>query len=953
MKLILFFIFLLNFSFCINKIEKTPPGAVKGIIDLTETQNGSELWDLEKDGIITLNGEWEFYWSNLIKGKCDSCAPQKYIQVPSQWQEFGFPIEGYAAYRLTIKLPKKYSNSKLEDFLDDRSLAIQMTDAATSYEMYINGKLISNNGIVGINKESSKPLLKHKVLDLSSIQILDSLEIIINVSNFYESKGGLWDTIKLGTSKQIKEASNYRYYLDFFVFSSLLIMGLYNIILFLSRKKDFSPLFFGIFSIITAIRIISTTNRVILDVFPGFSFLFLIKIEYLTFYLGAYFSVLFIYSFYKNEFSKKWLYGFSSVYLFTSSLVIILPLKYYTRSLTLVQITVLVEVFYVLYILFLAAKNKRDGAVIFLSGCSIFALTTINDILKGMSILFTPYLSSYGLLIFLFFLTIIISRRFALGIELAEKLSRDLILLNENLENKIHERTKDLEESKKEVETLNHFTQLINSLSSLEDIYVEITKYLYHQYKIQGSWLLLPDNKNEHLYTYKSYSFDRIPDRIYNYMLNKKIPLNEQGGLTAISFRRKKPYYSRKVTRHFTEIDREIMESLNIKNLLHIPLLLKNKSIGLFAFTNFNKDLILSKKEIKSISNLCYQVAGVIETTYLLEQVEKSKQKALELNSLIKSLNENMDIKIIMKKVLNFIKVKYGIQSFALYSLNKSFDQLELLDASFPDFLSLTDRKYILNLKIPLSKGKSAHALALKSKRPVFLQKIRTKGLTEEEIYLKDKLRIISFFMIPLMLNNETIGIIDFSNSSETINLTKEDITWFSILGEQISGIINGSNLFHQLQEEKEKVDIANKEIEKLNEFTKLVNSTLDISIIFKEIFSYLKETFDINSIWILLVDKDKSELYTEKAMTYSEDSDSIDVKYFLNFRKKIEPNLGTLYQTYKNKVPLLIPDYREVFNGEKNKVVNRFNGKVYYGSRTDLKISLKINSKAINQFPL
>jgi nitrate/nitrite-specific signal transduction histidine kinase len=84
----------------------------------------------------------------------------------------------------------------------------------------------------------------------------------------------------------------------------------------------------------------------------------------------------------------------------------------------------------------------------------------------------------------------VLSHRFAHGFELAEYLSEELkqksdrleetaielTELTSNLEKKVEERTKNLEETKSEVEALNHFTHIINSLSNLKEIFVEISK---------------------------------------------------------------------------------------------------------------------------------------------------------------------------------------------------------------------------------------------------------------------------------------------------------------------------------------------------------------------------------------------------------------------------------------------------------------------------------------------
>jgi len=43
-----------------NQNLKLPPKAKKGVLDLSS-------WNFEKDGIVPLKGDWEFYWKQLLK----------------------------------------------------------------------------------------------------------------------------------------------------------------------------------------------------------------------------------------------------------------------------------------------------------------------------------------------------------------------------------------------------------------------------------------------------------------------------------------------------------------------------------------------------------------------------------------------------------------------------------------------------------------------------------------------------------------------------------------------------------------------------------------------------------------------------------------------------------------------------------------------------------------------
>jgi len=57
---IVFFTLILYLSGCSTLFSPDQPKAEKGILDLTQ-------WQFEEDGVIKLNGQWEFYWNQLLE----------------------------------------------------------------------------------------------------------------------------------------------------------------------------------------------------------------------------------------------------------------------------------------------------------------------------------------------------------------------------------------------------------------------------------------------------------------------------------------------------------------------------------------------------------------------------------------------------------------------------------------------------------------------------------------------------------------------------------------------------------------------------------------------------------------------------------------------------------------------------------------------------------------------
>lgn len=726
--------------------------------------------------------------------------------------------------------------------------------------------------------------------------------------------------------------------------------------------------------------------------------------------------------------------------------------------------------------------------------------------------------------------------------------------MNKNLETKVVERTKELEERKKDIEELNLFTYLINSLASLDEIFVEISKYVYEKYKITACWLFLPDSKKEFLYAYKIYSYHKLPEKIYQFASQLIIPLKEmEGGMFYKVFQRKKPFYLKRIPKFEYAIDKEIVEKLSIQGSLYVPLVRKKECIGIFGFSNLENEMELEKQEIIKITNLCMQISGSIDAKHLLEQidrtrneiqslnlllkqlnetndikiivellcayidknygfpycvlakydvrenalvnlagvypshlsgqikkkirdmkilinlkneksihtrcilsqepqlildvsrevttelgkqiheiikhkswlclpiiyqnkisgilevislepnsiskedieklkplaehlagiinnavlyqqVEQEKENALilkieadakreeaellkeqseNLNKLIKSLNEELDLKIIMQKVHRFVKDYFAIEQYAMYKVNSAKTDIHLQEVSFPDHVSQEDRELIKSYVFDINDSRNSHSAIINKKKPLFVAKIRLKSLDKREAYIVEKCNYTSYLMIPLILDNEPIGILDFSKSSGRLSLRKDEITRLSILGEQLAGIIHGSNLFQQVQEEKEKAEQVRQEIERLNEFTKLINSISDISHIFLEVYSYLKRVFGFSHIWIPLINKQTREIYSKENMTISENMSTENMNYFKNFKMKLQPSLGTLYRTYQAKTPLYIPDITDTIPGTKNKNINQYNDEIYEGSKIDLKIILKGGFKSTIQIPL
>ena len=160
--------------------QKTAPKVVEGVLDLSD-------WDFEKDGVVALDGEWDFYWNQLLTPEDFDHKPQKektgWIKIPGIWngyqtQEGELSGKGFATFKLTVKLS------------DINGLyGLKLLDVATAYQLWVNGKRLAFNGKVGKSKESMIPQFLPQTTRFQTSSA--NVQIVVQVSNYFHKKGGL------------------------------------------------------------------------------------------------------------------------------------------------------------------------------------------------------------------------------------------------------------------------------------------------------------------------------------------------------------------------------------------------------------------------------------------------------------------------------------------------------------------------------------------------------------------------------------------------------------------------------------------------------------------------------------------------------------------------------------------------------------------------------------------
>lgn len=392
-KYLFFVLAYLFLSACSDTSQlKTTPVARQGVLDLSQ-------WDFEKDGVVGLNGEWGFHWEQLLGPSefpaVGAIKQQHFVKVPSSWNSYhvngkALGGQGYATYHLRI-----IGNQR------NTKLMFRSTWMGSSYNLFVNGELISSNGVVAKNREKMTP--QYMPLTASYYADTDSLAVVLQVANFYHAEGGAWYPIEIGLEQQITKVREGNLAINLFLSGGIFIMGIYYLSLYSFRRKENSSLLFSIFCLLMAFRSLLTGELYLLSIFPGTDWALLVQLDYLSFYLGVLFFAAFIHVLFPLLYSKYFLNGYIAICILFSLTVIVFPVNIFTQYIPIFRILTVIFAMYTSYILIVAVVQKIQGAKILLAGGVFLFLSIISDVVYQQSLLdhYFFFRSDFGYIVFI------------------------------------------------------------------------------------------------------------------------------------------------------------------------------------------------------------------------------------------------------------------------------------------------------------------------------------------------------------------------------------------------------------------------------------------------------------------------------------------------------------------------------------------------------------------------
>jgi len=565
------------------------------------SQKSSEkaLFDLRNynfntSGEIELNGKWKFYPEKLYKPEQvikKNDTEYVLVDVPGLWNNTYFKNKekfniGYGTYSLRVILPKQ-----------TELIALRLKRIESSYVLWINGDSILSCGIPATIKEKTIPAQKtlYTIYPVAN----DTLDIVLQVSNFHHRKGGIDNPVIIGTPLQIMNKTNSARGFEFFLIGVLLIMALFHFGLFAFKRKDFSLLFFGSLLVFEILSMITNGEVLITYYFPDLSWIILKKIDYISNFLRLIFFGLFFYKLYPKYLSLVYFKVITGINILMILIVLFTSLLNYAFTLPVFMILGAVTIIYVLFAQIKSIFKKDRGAVIPFIGVLIVLFTAVNDILYISDIINTIFLVPVGIFIFIFSQSYILSFNFSSLYKQTEEL------------NKL---TSDIDEIKNRLLQKNSF-YLSDSLQTIAE-FANGTRAILISISEQKSEL-----KSVFPFSEINKQNDIYPEALINETIEKQKPFT-------INNPANNPLFTK-----------EYLKTFPVKNALCLPLKAGDNVRAVLYIENSERRFVFDSHMVEVLTNISDQIIGTIDN---IDKYNELKDLRANLESIIENRTKDL-----------------------------------------------------------------------------------------------------------------------------------------------------------------------------------------------------------------------------------------------------------------------------------------------------------------------
>lgn len=386
--------------------RRAVPAISGGVLDLRD-------WDFARDGTVNLDGDWELVWGRFEAPDAPGspqAAPAAPVRVPGAWNDVlhaGRPVgaDGHGTYRLVVGCHQA------------RGLALALPVQHSAARVFANGRLIANQGEPADSADRARPAPVRQIVDLGEAAC--PVRLVIHMSNFDMRRGGMLRSLELGQRQQLHALRERAIVRDVFTLGVLSAMVVMPLLFWFARRRDRSPLYFGLFSLAIGTGLALSSSRVLEPLVAPLGWDAYQRIVFLCWFWATTVYVLFLGALYPQQ-VRGWPVRLALFWAGGSSVVVLAtPARVFSHLVPVLQAGSAALALYAGVQLVLALRAGHRNAAWLLGGLAVFAAAVVHDTFN-FSWLQRDGLVPYALFVFALAPAVLLAQRFARALSAQE-----------------------------------------------------------------------------------------------------------------------------------------------------------------------------------------------------------------------------------------------------------------------------------------------------------------------------------------------------------------------------------------------------------------------------------------------------------------------------------------------------------------------------------------------------
>lgn len=367
--------------------------------------------------------------------------------LPNHWRETLGPSNDIVWYRFRIRFPESPP---------EKALAIRLGVIIDSDELYLNGTLIGTSGSIQPHR-SAYDRQRYYEIPHHLIRQGEVNTFALRVKGtFPRSNGPSGGIFLIGSLERIQRDILMKDLFDTIFIAIYLVFFVFFLAFYKDRPLDRANLWFALFALSVSIYFFMRTQ---LKYHLGLDFFWCKRIEYLVLIFVMPFSMAFVRTYFNRPLRFFHYINWGLTALFSATILISNSFQFWSKVNQYgLQISWLfIPIPYMLGTLVVEARKNRDARVM-LYAIAVLLATSLNDSLLDREIIESIRLSQYGFLAFTGVLALILNQRFV-------RMHNEIENLNLTLEDKVEQRTEELQSAMEELQAVNEYVTYVNEMN--------------------------------------------------------------------------------------------------------------------------------------------------------------------------------------------------------------------------------------------------------------------------------------------------------------------------------------------------------------------------------------------------------------------------------------------------------------------------------------------------------